>query len=711
MWRRTLELSLCLSLLTGCAPIVSWRADLAHHYQARKAWDEYKTRGARLEFGSDFVRGWKSGYFDAACGGNGAPPAVPPERYWKPYFQTPQGHVQVDAWYEGYQSGTIAADQDGVQLLAQIPTAPGLGAPPQKFWGPLPPTVVPVEEALPAPDSNAAPEEEVARLPVGSTPAAPGSQLPPRLANQPKPSAPSVPFATSQPVPPVANQPTVAVVPPRNAQPDSPPPSAVVESVPAVADAAPSTPEQVAEAKPQTDVGPVKKKLAFKWPLLIRPVPVVAAAPPKKESTATPVPVISPVAETAPSAPGSEHIAEAEPVADSMQPTETPVASSPVVTAPVSMTPAAPVAVGTPQQGPPMEPEPAVSTIAEAAPRASEPEPVATPEPRTEVVRSNKKSVMRSPVVTEAVEPIAAASPMTPPLAVAQPTTSVTDEAVPSAPEPAKVATTESKPEVVRQTKKLDAELHVVTKTAEADHAPATTPSALTAAVANRVARQPHPPRVRLVVPQEDGRPQSSLVIVAAAVEVDLASEVGETTASGLVKPQQVRLTARVVEPAAGLAESWRPATSTAAATPEPESGAERTSAVVSVRPIQSTDVAGPGPDATERKPRWPLVEQDVQFSSSSEPARIADSDATAGSERSLAAAPSISSSAISESTLRFLRAWTFGRTAVETKPDASSGEVAGLAVEATEPRPAAPLDPPLRGTESMAARTTVRFR
>ena len=162
MWRRLLAFTLCVSLsVGGCAPIVSWRTDLAHHYQAHQAWKAQKGGITRRGCGEkDFACGWKQGYFDAACGSNGAPPPVPPECYWKPFFQTPEGRKQVDAWYEGYHYGVIAADQQNAGELARIPTAPGLGSPPAP-WLTLPPTVdvpmeVPGQEPLPAPPLQAA---------------------------------------------------------------------------------------------------------------------------------------------------------------------------------------------------------------------------------------------------------------------------------------------------------------------------------------------------------------------------------------------------------------------------------------------------------------------------------------------------------------------------------------------------------------------------
>ncbi len=110
------------------------------------------------------------------------PPPVPPERYWKPYYQTPEGRKRVEAWYEGYHYGAIASEQDSAPELARIPTAPGLGAPPPQFLLPPPPTAVPAEEVLPNPDAYSSLGHPTAQPLVADAPAARTLSPPPPYA-------------------------------------------------------------------------------------------------------------------------------------------------------------------------------------------------------------------------------------------------------------------------------------------------------------------------------------------------------------------------------------------------------------------------------------------------------------------------------------------------------------------------------------------------
>ncbi len=252
---------------------------MAHHYQAHKAWSEYRANSKYRDCAEkDFACGWKQGYYETACGGQGSPPPVPPTKYWKPYFQTPSGHLQVDAWYRGYQYGSIAADQAGVRDLAHIPTAPGHALPPPGFWQPDPLVVPPQGETMPTPEGQtsrgvptaiagqtteptpAVPRDGAQRptlampavpSPIVATPAAPG----PTVAN-PVPAAPAAASAIArQATEPTPGVPRDNVQRPTLAMPAVPSPIVATPAVPASAAANP-VPGTPTLARPRDGAAP-----------------------------------------------------------------------------------------------------------------------------------------------------------------------------------------------------------------------------------------------------------------------------------------------------------------------------------------------------------------------------------------------------------------------------------------------------------------------
>ncbi len=100
----------------------------------------------------EFEHGWKRGYFDIANGGDGCRPALPPRKYWSAAYQSPDGNARVQHWFEGYDQGVVAADEDGVGHFAHVPsTVAPQGAGPRQ--GGIPTEALPNEmrEAVPLP--------------------------------------------------------------------------------------------------------------------------------------------------------------------------------------------------------------------------------------------------------------------------------------------------------------------------------------------------------------------------------------------------------------------------------------------------------------------------------------------------------------------------------------------------------------------------------
>lgn len=74
------------------------------------AWNEFCTKNSQETFSRDYHSGYLSGFiYSALRGGNGEPPAVPPECYWKESFRTPEGQARVQNWFNGYRQGAQTA--------------------------------------------------------------------------------------------------------------------------------------------------------------------------------------------------------------------------------------------------------------------------------------------------------------------------------------------------------------------------------------------------------------------------------------------------------------------------------------------------------------------------------------------------------------------------------------------------------------------------
>ena len=140
---------------------------------------------------SDFAAGWKQGYLDITSGGNGEAPLVPPEKYWGDRFRTANGHARINQWYAGYDTGAIAAEQDGAFQFAHIPVATGGPVAPPSIWNPGGHAPAWPEEIQPA-------QEEIQGTPVTSSSqpqsfaAAPpaASAAPQAVAASPQPALP-----------------------------------------------------------------------------------------------------------------------------------------------------------------------------------------------------------------------------------------------------------------------------------------------------------------------------------------------------------------------------------------------------------------------------------------------------------------------------------------------------------------------------------------
>ncbi len=212
-------------------------ARLAHRLraEAKAAWFEVCRQHAGRTLTSEFAEGFVEGYADyLEHGGTPRPPAVPPPRYRRSGYLSPEGHVLIKDYLAGFQYGAEVACATGRR---QFLTVPVLVSEEQ----PEPPLSL---VKIPAPPET---PSELMPPPVGPPPSAPSSGLPDPKPIPPPPLPPKTDAPGSEPLPPV-EVPTV-LLPPLS-RPDPLPAAPVVQpasaelpaTVPPVADRPPPLP-------------------------------------------------------------------------------------------------------------------------------------------------------------------------------------------------------------------------------------------------------------------------------------------------------------------------------------------------------------------------------------------------------------------------------------------------------------------------------------
>lgn len=78
---------------------------------ARRAYN-LRFGSCERNFGDHFRNGFIDGYCNVCSGGDGFVPATPPDCYWGYQYQSADGSKCVNAWFEGYPAGALAAKQD-----------------------------------------------------------------------------------------------------------------------------------------------------------------------------------------------------------------------------------------------------------------------------------------------------------------------------------------------------------------------------------------------------------------------------------------------------------------------------------------------------------------------------------------------------------------------------------------------------------------------
>jgi hypothetical protein len=134
---------------------------------AQIAWNDYQASHADHEYSCHFIRGFLEGYADYLyAGGGGTPPPVPPRPYWRPEFESPEGHQAIQDWFAGFKEGADVARHSGQREQITLPT-PGLvphhEAPPPGYLPPSPPREKPM---LPVPNPESDKDDPMEPAPL-----------------------------------------------------------------------------------------------------------------------------------------------------------------------------------------------------------------------------------------------------------------------------------------------------------------------------------------------------------------------------------------------------------------------------------------------------------------------------------------------------------------------------------------------------------------
>jgi hypothetical protein len=102
--------------------------DVTFHLRNRKlaqvAWDDLRRSDPAAAYSADYGRGFIAGYADFLnSGGRPVPPAVPPWRYRRPKYETPEGYRAIEDWYAGFAHGNAAACAWGAGQLLRLPSS------------------------------------------------------------------------------------------------------------------------------------------------------------------------------------------------------------------------------------------------------------------------------------------------------------------------------------------------------------------------------------------------------------------------------------------------------------------------------------------------------------------------------------------------------------------------------------------------------------
>jgi hypothetical protein len=145
--------TLIVEPLHYCNVIQEHRARVDFRATAREVWEEYLEANNDESFSTDYADGFQEGFADYLyAGGTGEPPPVPPRKYWKNKFATPQGRQAIQDWFAGFRHGAGAAQLSGCRCLIEVPSSvPDVNTTPWQTDGNM---IGPIYEPVHTPDPD-----------------------------------------------------------------------------------------------------------------------------------------------------------------------------------------------------------------------------------------------------------------------------------------------------------------------------------------------------------------------------------------------------------------------------------------------------------------------------------------------------------------------------------------------------------------------------
>jgi hypothetical protein len=154
---------------------------------AEAAWNEVVVQYPEAEgYSCDYRDGFLEGFADYLdFGGHGEPPTVPPPRYRRVKYATPEGYRAIEDWFAGFRHGAATAHASGLRQLVTLPVI--------------------IQPDPYGKDANPADPGESGTLPMTAPPE--GAMLPTPRVMPPAPVVPPVGPAPAAPAPPPAAAP------------------------------------------------------------------------------------------------------------------------------------------------------------------------------------------------------------------------------------------------------------------------------------------------------------------------------------------------------------------------------------------------------------------------------------------------------------------------------------------------------------------------
>ncbi|QDU62604.1 hypothetical protein Pan216_34710 [Planctomycetes bacterium Pan216] len=163
---------------TGCALYKSAFRNICHEHKrksdeyfakrrdravAKKVWAEIRDSSPDCTYSVDYADGFKEGFVDfVRYGSPDVPRPLPPRKYWRNRYQTPQGLQAMEDWFAGFDHGMAAAHDGGYRSFVVIPTqVPELGRVADQYRVSVPPAPGSADNPVPPDDL---PEEQVLPL-------------------------------------------------------------------------------------------------------------------------------------------------------------------------------------------------------------------------------------------------------------------------------------------------------------------------------------------------------------------------------------------------------------------------------------------------------------------------------------------------------------------------------------------------------------------